>query len=326
MQLIQILIRERWIVIACAGAGLAIGVYLVAIRPQVYSSTTVVVAAAPSGASNRLAGLASQLGLGDATGDVSLGVMLTPDLLETLATSDVILGHLVDDSVRIESGGSTVSLLSTLAPDTDIPSTIRRIRAIRELRRAVGIRKNKMTGTLTIEVTMRSPELSHLVARAVVAALNDYLLSLGRQQAAAERRFVTASMSQRKSELRAAEDRLATFLSANRQYQSSPQLVLEYERLQREVDLHQQVLVRLSQAAEEAGVREARDTPVVVVLEPAEKPILPKPRKPLRTLVVTLFVGLLVGTLAAFARFGIRQARASTHSDWVLAPAPVRPS
>jgi uncharacterized protein involved in exopolysaccharide biosynthesis len=322
LQLARILVQERRVVIALVGIGLGIGVLAAILRPEVYSSTAVITAAGRSGTANRFAGLASQLGLSDGGSEGASGITVTPELLEVLAESDVLLGRLVDDSTRVGSSGLSGSLMATFASRRDASPAIKRLEVIRSLKRAIATRKNKMTGTLEIEVNTTSPRLSHAIALAVVAELNGYVLSLGRQQASEERRFVSASLNERKAQLTAAENRVASFLLSNRQYQSSPQLVLEYERLQREVALHQQVLVRLSQALEEAGIREARDTPVVVVLEPAEVPLLPNPRKRLQILALGLFGGLILGALAAFGRFAFTQWRSGAGRDWMIATSP----
>lgn len=324
LQLARILFQERRLLIAGVGIGLGLAFYLAVSRKEVYSATVVVTAAARSGSSSRISGLASQLGLNDGGAAGSVGVAVTPDLLELLATSDVVLGRLMDDSVAVGLPGSPGALLTTFGPTRDTPPAMRRLLAVRALKGAITTRRDKMTGTLAIEVSTRSPEVSHAVALALVARLNDHLLLLGRQQASEERRFVSSRVVERKGELRAAEDRLASFLTTNRQYQSSPQLVLEYERIQREVALQQEVRVQLSQALEEAGLREARDTPVIIVLDPAEVPIFPKPRKLLQTLALGLFGGFLVGTFAAFARFALVQRGWSVSRDWLTTSTPAR--
>lgn len=326
LELARILFLERWLLLAGVGIGLGISGYFAVFRQEVYSATVVVTAAAKSGSSNRLSGLASQLGLNDGGADGSLGVSASPALLEVLAKSDALLGRLVDDSVSVGPFGSRDTLLAMFGPKGETPPELRRLLAVRALKSAITTRNNKMTGTLAIEVSTPSPEVSHAIALALVNRLNDYLLLLGRQQASEERRVAISSLVERKSQLRAAEDRMATFLTKNRQYQSSPHLMFEYERIQREVSLNQEVLVRLSQAIEEAGLREARDAPVVMVLEPAEVPLLPKPRKRLQALAIGLFGGFLVGALAAFARFALVQQGWSVGRNGLVASASARKS
>ena len=81
------------------------------------------------------------------------------------------------------------------------------------------------------------------------------------------------------------------FLQTNRQL-GSPALTFQRDRLQREVQLQQQVVTSLAQQYEENRIREVRDTPVITVIEP---PILAaRPDARLRALI------LILGTAAGF--------------------------
>jgi uncharacterized protein involved in exopolysaccharide biosynthesis len=95
----------------------------------------------------------------------------------------------------------------------------------------------------------------------------------------------------------AAEGRLETFLTANRQL-ASPQLVVERDRVQRDVVMQQQVVTTLMQSREEARLREVRDTPVILVLE---SPRVPIERDPRHT-VVRAALGA-IGALLLFASY-----------------------
>ena len=94
-------------------------------------------------------------------------------------------------------------------------------------------------------------------------------------------------------ELRDAEAGLESFLQRNRRYQDSPQLVVEFGRLQRRVELRQQVANSLSQAFEQSRIEEVRNTPVVTIVERPEGAA-----KPARTLRQAALVGGVLGGLA----------------------------
>ena len=53
-----------------------------------------------------------------------------------------------------------------------------------------------------------------------------------------------------------------------------PEQALQYLRLRREVEIQNTVFTMLNSEYEKARIEEARDTPVVQVLDPAEKPNL----------------------------------------------------
>jgi uncharacterized protein involved in exopolysaccharide biosynthesis len=79
---------------------------------------------------------------------------------------------------------------------------------------------------------------------------------------------------------------------------NSPDLQMEEGRLKRAVDMAQQVYVQLRMQAEQAGLQEIRNTPVISAVDP---PLLPVKRSwPNRRLAVVL--GLMIGMALAFSR------------------------
>jgi len=90
-------------------------------------------------------------------------------------------------------------------------------------------------------------------------------------QAAAERGFTEERMAEAQEELRAAENELQRFLQNNRQFQNSPELVFQHDRLQRRVAMRQQVYTSLVQSYEQARIDEVPNTPVITVVEYAEE-------------------------------------------------------
>ena len=95
-------------------------------------------------------------------------------------------------------------------------------------------------------------------------------------QAAAERRFVEARREEAKGELEEAERNLQRFLEQNRSYESSPQLVFEAQRLQRSVDINQQLYTSLAQSYEQARIAETVTHPSLPSWTSPRRPALPR--------------------------------------------------
>ena len=85
-------------------------------------------------------------------------------------------------------------------------------------------------------------------------------------------------MGEVRRDLQEAENRLAGFLKVNRDYQNAPDLRFQYDRLNREVSIQQQLFVSLAQSFEQAKIDEVRDTPVISVVEAPEVPARPDSR------------------------------------------------
>jgi uncharacterized protein involved in exopolysaccharide biosynthesis len=116
-------------------------------------------------------------------------------------------------------------------------------------------------------------------------------------EAASERKFVDDRLSMAGSDLRAAEDRLESFLSSNRQYSSTSELAFQRDRLQRDVSFRQQLVTTLTQASEDARIREVRDTPVITIFEPPFVPSDAEPRGRVKRVLLGIIIGALVGAL-----------------------------
>ncbi len=241
-----------------------------------------------------LRGIAGQFGVAlPASGNA----LASPALLGELIASPTILRGLLSDTVTVATGAATgrVSLLDALEVDS-AAEAIRREEGVRALGRALKVNVAKETGLVSVVVTTRQPEVSMSIARRLTDELVKFHLNLRRDQASAERRFVETRLASQRKELEASEARLASFLIRNRDYSNSPDLRFQHDRLQRDVDLQQQVLSGLAQSREEALIREVRDIPNVAIVESPLLPARPEPRGLIRR---TIFGGLIGTALGA---------------------------
>jgi len=112
------------------------------------------------------------------------------------------------------------------------------------------------------------------VANAYVDELNRFNQNKRQLQARARRRFVEDRVEATGRDLATAESAVRDFLSRNRQYQNSPSLTFEYQRLQRAVALQQDLYVDLRRQLDAARIAEVDDTPTITTIEPAIPPQL----------------------------------------------------
>jgi hypothetical protein len=76
-------------------------------------------------------------------------------------------------------------------------------------------------------------------------------------------------------------------------FSAAPQLVLQEDRLRREVSLRQQVVSGLAQGLEQARLEESRNLPVITIVEAPVRPALPDSR---RLVLKALFAAIVSGT------------------------------
>ena len=149
---------------------------------------------------------------------------------------------------------------------------------------------------------MEVPNLSVQVASRLLEMLNEYNVRRRQSQAGAEREFVAVQLAQAQADLTAAEDLLATFYRNNRRFADSPELAAEEARLQRRVNLRQQLHLALSQSYESAKIEEIRNTPVLTVIERPEGFIQRVPRGTVRKAGLAFVLAFLLAVGIAFAR------------------------
>jgi uncharacterized protein involved in exopolysaccharide biosynthesis len=88
---------------------------------------------------------------------------------------------------------------------------------------------------------------------------------------------------------------------------------MERERLQRDVNMRQQLYTSLAQALDEARIREVRDTPVISVVETAWGSTRAQPRGRVKRGLMGLVLGFVLGSVLALTS-GM-MARRRQHGD-----------
>jgi uncharacterized protein involved in exopolysaccharide biosynthesis len=278
------------------GAGLAAG--LLTKRVYVSAATFLPQAVEGGATSGGLAAAASQFGLRLPT---SSGSGWSPAVYAQVVRSRAVLDSIaLDTVVMAENGGRRVAVMDLL----DVKPATREAQvasAAQALAKMVDSREVKTLNAVEVTVTTPWPDVSLELAERLVQGVNRFNLQARKSQAAAERQFVEARTAEADTALRNVEDRLQQFNQQNRAGVSgSPGLQSEKDRLQRNVDLRQQLYTSLLQNLAEVRIREIRDTPVITILD--------APRLPLRsegrgTLIKGIAGGILGAGLAAFAAF-----------------------
>ncbi len=309
---------RRWKLIAATAAACGAATLLILLlqRPTYTAVTTF----APENSSSTglmsslvgLAGLAGQLGLGSSSSS-----SVSPEFFVKLAHSDELLrSALLQPFSDPDSGSAKRPLLQLLEVKGRTPEE--RVQAgTRILRKRIDASSDKSTGIVTLRVKLYSPELAADVAKHMVQQLNRFNLETRQTQSREQRRFSGERLTVAEQELRAAEQAQLAFLQRNRQYMDSPLLTFEYNRLNRQVMLRQEVYQSLVKAHEEARIAEVRDTPVLTVIDSAVAPVSPSgPRRILGTTVALVF-GAGLGVLLAYTVTARARARRSPTPDYL---------
>jgi uncharacterized protein involved in exopolysaccharide biosynthesis len=265
-------------------------------------------------AQSQLSGLAAQFGVNIGNGDASSSQQMYTDLMEMNSILWPIAQK--DYRIRTDSGVMTGNLMKIFRIKRDRPPVMKK-KTVEGLQRAVKGTVAPKTGVINLTVTTGNPELSLQIAQNLLAQLNIFNLQKRQEQAAAERAFAERQVGEKRAELRQAESELENFLESNRMYRQSPQLTLEFNRLDRLVLMRNQIYTSLLSAYETARIEEVKDLPVINIIEPPELPIGPNPRGGVRKTAIGMIVGLILACLIAFARDRMARNREAQTDDFL---------
>lgn len=287
--------RHRRAIAAGALAGMLLAAGKAFTNPRTYTATASLLPQSGSNNAGNLAGLAAQFGVTIGS-EPSHSPAFYADLLE----APELLGHVAE--AKYPSGAGDSANLIAILGITDGTPAQQRERAIRELQRVIRVNTGRETGMVRLTVTAGSPLLANQIATRLLETLNDFNLRLRQEQARAEQTFARERLDEIEAELRMAEDRLRVFLRQNRVYRNSPDLMAEYERLERDVSMRRQIYMSMQQAYEQARIDAVRSTPVISVVERPSIPASPDSRRTVPFAVVGLLLGSMAGAAVALVR------------------------
>lgn len=262
------------------------------LQPRTYEATVSFLAQSEFSSRSSVAALASQFGLNLPTAQAGESPQFYVELLQsrTLLDSAVTSRYtFLMDGARFD--GTLLELYRI--EGNDVRERLRR--GSERLRKAMTVEVSPRSGVVTLQVTTPSPELSEQVAGRLLELLGSFNMQTRSSRAANEADFVGGRRVEAEAQLREAEERLQLFLRSNRQFQNSPDLLFEHDRLQRQVVMRQQLYSALVQSHEVARIEAVRNTPVLTVIEDAENASKPVGRGT----ILWATLGVLIGGVLA---------------------------
>jgi len=297
---LRVLVRGRlplalWTIVAFVAS------YGIVSWRMTYSAEAVLRPQSPNNGNARLSGIAASFG-------VSLSNVAVGDPLRfqasVLGSRGVLEPVVLAQYTVAKAPGSADSVRATFLDLYNIKASSsedRTLRGIERLQLLTWVQVDPNTGLINLRVTSRWPELSLALSDKLIDGLNTS--NRLRQQAAAEAeaRFAGDRLTIERAALDTAEAAQEQFLRENREYRNSPALALQFGRLQRRIDLAQQVVVSLAQSYEQARIDAARDTPFITIIDRPEGS-LKRASHPARDGVVWALAAFSVVFLVLLAR------------------------
>lgn len=291
---------RRFVTGTAIGLAVLVAVFVFT-RPRTFMSQASFTPQATRSQLGSLGGLAAQLGVAMPTADGNQ----SPAFYGELLSSRAVLEPLAAMPVKHPKTGAPSTVAEVLLPP-DLDLRLRGAASIVALREAIVVGVETRTGVVRVTTTTRYPELSAMLTDSALGQLNKFNIESRRSQAAAQRQFLEKRLAITSRQLAEAEEALSDFAKRNRgNRNSSPELAVQEQRLNRVLSLRTEVQSGLAQALEQAKLDEIRDTPLITVIERARIPVEPLPRGLLSSTIVGFIVGLAAGAVIAIVRYSL---------------------
>jgi hypothetical protein len=324
-ELILVLLRN-WIIIVAATAVIALGVIIYAnTLPDQYTTKTIAVSGG-GGGGNQMAGLAALAGINVPAGGGGVNLMNYVDLLiqntafnQSIVEREWVIRRLqtkqeqedrapfVYDTMTLAQFWTSTNFWKLIEPDTTAPDwqhrwNMAQINTLRDGRnRFISIDIDPRKGTLEITTRFENPSLSYAVHQFLIEYLMEVIQEDRLNRGKESRMFIQERVSETRENLHRAEARLVNFRERNLTAQS-PSVILEGERLGREVALQAALYTELVRQLEIARIDERRESPAFEIIKEADFPL--GPSEPNRRLLylIGLVGGCFAGVFFVFAK------------------------
>ena len=244
-------------------------------------------------------------GIGALAGELGFSLpgadpMSSPDFYAAVMESRSILERTLRTRFPVPGAAAdSLPLIDILEIEGDTPRK-RMENGIEWLKEHSAAGVDNKTGTVKFSTELPDPDLAASVTAYMVGQLNDFNQQTRNLRARERRKFAEARTKEAAGDLEVSEDSLREFLTRNRQFEYTPQLMFERNRLERQVTLRQEVYQTLRREFEIARIEEVNDTPVLTVVDRPVAPATPSSPRRVRMAVVAAVLGLLLGVTLAF--------------------------
>ena len=174
------------------------------------------------------------------------------------------------------------------------------IMGIESFIKMVNVKEDVKTGIVSISIEASEPQLAAKIVEVLINELDLHQKSFNTEQSVKKRIFIEERIKDVQIDLANSEESLKDFRIKNRKYTDSPSLLLEFERILREVEVQKQLYITLKQEFEMAQIKEVEESDIFHVLDKPNIPLNPiKPRIKL-AVVLMAFLGVALGVIISF--------------------------
>ena len=280
-------------------------VYAYFIAEPNFVSSSKVISLSGKNSISQFSNIAAQMGISVPTGS-SEPKWAYKEIIE----SRDILRNVVKSKFSTKKFGESLPLFQILTYGDDEPyfglDTLEEI-AIDILKlEMLSVTDDLITSIVEISVNSNEPELAQKINEKIILLLDAHQRSFNQNQSTKSRKFIQDRIIQTEKELIKAEELLKDFRDSNRRIENSPALLLEQQRLAREVTVLTGVFTTLKQNLETTKIEEVKEQDYIVTIESPNLPLFPSAPRKLLILVGSTILGSLIGLLIVILKISFK--------------------
>ena len=301
VKIFKIIINKYiYILIVASIAGIGSVVYDKFFAEPVYLSVCKLLPNAGGASSSGLSGLASSFGFN--IGSKQTTSLFSSNMFPNVLKSRKLMRQLLQEKFFSEKDDTTKILLAILL-DKDLSN-----KKINDgmIKHGIGVLKQKIkvsdlrdSQLITISVTTDNPKLSVDLLSRLLSSFNSMLLDFKLSQKVDQRNFISNRIMEIEKDLNKAEEDLKLFRDQNRFIASSPALLLEEERLSRDVTVQTEIYISLKNQLELAKIEEVKGGMLFQILDEPESVGKLSP-KPFRNFFQRIIIGMFFTVLSSY--------------------------
>ena len=297
IEILSVLWNSKKLIAYVTGSVTVLAVIVSLLLPEYYRSTATLLPETEKGKLSALGGISDLAALAGVSvgGEVSLA-----KLYPTIIKSEAVLKNVIYARYSTKKFREPVDLIQYWEIEEKTPERSYEV-ALNNLRDGLDVSLDNRTSVVTISILTREPQLSADIVNNITKELDRFIRTKRTTNASEQRKWIEDRLVEVKADLEKSENRLKEFREKNRRVSDSPQLLLEQERLIREVTINSTIYTELKKQQEIVKIEEIKNIAIINVMDDGRAAAKKEKPKRATMVLVSFFLSMAASVIYVIA-------------------------
>lgn len=271
--------------------------YSFVIAHPVFRSNAKVLPKVNNNSGGSMSGIASNFGINIPSKNKDF---ISPAIYPDIIYSKKLLKNVLAQKFLTNKYKEKLPLINILNDDPNTKrlwSDVEHTSSAKKLKDAISVGSSRKTPIITIYASAFEAELAASMVNILIVELNKLLGEYSEDRNKEKLNFIKIRISQVEIELKKAEEILKKFRERNRNIDTSPGLLIELNRIIRDVDVQTEIFTTLKTELELAKIDQIEENNILMVLDAPEPSIYRESPKPLKNMILSTMMGLCISII-----------------------------